>query len=93
MKRCVELVDARLGVELPEPLTAYRRAPLGADERLAVDPYLTDDPDGRFAALAPATLRALPMSERPAFARAVGFPEGSDPKERVLSIVERLRSS
>lgn len=93
IKRCVELVEARLDIELPEPLAAYRRAPLGADERLAVDPYLTDDPEGRFAALAPATLRALPMSERPAFARAVGFPEGSDPKERVLSMVERLRSS
>lgn len=93
LKRCVELVEARLDTELPEQLADYRRATLTADERLAVGPYLSDDPEGRFAALAPATLRALPMSERPAFARAVGFPDGSDPKERVLSMVERFRST
>ena len=92
MQRCLKLVEARLEVELPEAFTKYRRAPLEADERLAVDPYLTDDLEGRFAALAPATLRALPMADRAAFARAVGFPDGSDPKERVQSMVERFRS-
>lgn len=92
MKRCLQLVEGRLEVELPEEFRAFRRASLHADERLALDAYLNDDPEGRFAALAPATLRALPMGDRAAFALAVGFPEGADPKERVVSMVERFRS-
>ena len=92
MQRCVTLLGERIDAEVPEHLASFRRAAVVADERIAINPYLTDDPQGRFSALAPATLKALPMSDRAAFALAVGFPEGSDPIERTRSIAGRLLS-
>ena len=90
MQRCVKLVMDRLNVSLPERLTAFRRAVVVANERVAINPYLTDDPAGRFSALAPATFKALPLGDRPAFAQAVGYPEGSDPIERTRELTKRL---
>lgn len=90
MQRCVKLLRELLDVELPEHLAAFSRGAVLADERIAINPYLTEDPQGRFSALAPATLRALPMADRGAFALAVGYPDGSDPIERTRSMVGRV---
>jgi len=92
IQRSVVLIADRLATVLPERLESYRKGPVVADELTAITPYLTDDPEGRFVALAPATFRALPVSDRASFARAVGFPEGSDPVERARSVVGRIRS-
>jgi len=92
MQRAIKLTVDRLNVEVPERLVSFQRAPVVADERIALNPYLTESPEGRFFELAPATLRALPLNDRPAFARAVGFPEGSDPVDRVRVMAGRLKS-
>lgn len=91
VQRAVRLVEEELGIELDEGLRAYRHNAVPQAEAAAIEPYLTSDPRGRFAALVPSTFRALPMSERASFARAVGLPDGVDPSERVRSIIDRLR--
>jgi len=91
IKRAVRLVEARIEVELPEAMEAYRYQPVSRRELDMIAPYLTEDPAGRFAALAPSTLKALPLADRAAFALAVGLPAGSDPKERARSLVGRVR--
>ena len=91
IQRTVTVLRSRLDTEIPDRLENYRTASVVADERTAIGPYLNEDPGGRFAALAQATLRTLPISERAAYARAVGFPEGSDPVDRLKTIVERVR--
>lgn len=90
VKRAIALVQSRLDVELPDVLLEVKQRKPDAAQTEAIEPYLTDDPRGRFAALAPHTLRALPAKDRPAFARAVGFPDGSDPVDRVRSLVKRI---
>lgn len=89
IKRAVRLVQSRLDTELPDQLAGYGHSAVPADELEHIASYLDDDPRGRFAALAPATLRALPLSERPAYAMAVGLPEGSAPVDRVREILRR----
>lgn len=91
VKRAIALVQSRLDVGLPEDLLDIKQRKPEASETAAIEPYLTDDPQGRFATLAPHTLRALPAKDRPAFARAVGFPDGSDPVDRVRSLVKRIQ--
>ncbi len=89
--RAVRLVTQRLSVELPSELNRYAKLSLSADERAAIEPYLIDGHAGRFGALAPATLRALPLGERPAYALAVGLPEGAEPVDRVKELLNRRR--
>lgn len=91
IKRAVRLVYARVDVELPEELDAFRHQAVPRNELEMITPYLTDDPAGRFASLAPATLKALPMSDRAAYALAVGLPDGADPKARVRGLVKRAK--
>ena len=92
VKRAVGLVQSALDVELPEVLLQVKRHTPDTAETAAIDPYLTDDPRGRFASLAPHTLRALPARDRAAFARAVGFPDGTDPMNRAKSLIRRARN-
>ena len=89
IRRAVGLVTGQLDGDLPEPLVRYVHEPVEAAELAAIDPYLTDDANGRFAALAPSTLRALPMSDRAAYALAVGLPDGTRPRDRVSSLIKR----
>ncbi len=89
VRRAVGSVNGRLDVDLPESLGRYLHEPVDAGELAAIDPYLTDDPRGRFAALAPSTLRALPMADRAAYAMAVGLPDGTRPRDRVSSLIRR----
>ncbi len=89
IRRAVGLVNGRLDGDLPEPLARYVHEPVEAAELAAIDPYLTDDANGRFAALAPSTLRALPMSDRAAYALAVGLPDGTRPRDRMSSLIKR----
>ena len=91
VQRAVKLVADELGIELPEGLARYRHEPVEASERSAIGPYLTNDPRGRFAALAPATFKALPRTDRVAFARAVGLPDGTNASDRVRSLIDRVR--
>jgi len=91
IRRAVGLVNGRLDVEMPESLGEYLHELVDASELAAIDPYLADDHDGRFAALAPSTLRALPMSDRAAYALAVGLPDGTRPSDRALSLLARRR--
>lgn len=91
VRRAVRLVEDQLEIELPTWLGRYRHEPVDATELAAIEPYLSDDPRGRFAALAPATIRALPLGERPAFARAVGLPDGVDAVARAKSLIARVR--
>jgi len=92
IKRAVREVQARLDAELPEWLVSYAHQQFPIAELDQIAPYLDDDPSGRFAALAPATLRALPMSERAAYAMAVGLPDGSDAVGRVRDLLRRRSS-
>lgn len=89
VKRAVRVVQARLDVELPDDLTGYKHRPLPAAELELVSVYLDDSVGGRFAALAPSTLKALPLSDRPAYALAVGLQDGSDPLGRVRDLLRR----
>ncbi len=91
VQRAVRLVANELDLELPEKLTEYRHLPVAQEERDLIKPYLSTDPRGRFAELAPATLRALPIADRVAFARAVGLPAGSDVRSRLRAIIDRTR--
>ena len=70
--RAVSLVHKSLTVELPEIVTHISRHNIAHDEVSMISPYLTTSPRGRFAALAPATLRALDPRDRAAYAIAVG---------------------
>lgn len=89
VQRAVRLVESTMSVELPEVLGRYRYAPVGRTERKWIDLYEIDDPRGRFAALVPATFWALRPTDRPAYARAVGLPDGVAPAARLRSIVDR----
>lgn len=91
INRAASLVESELKVQLPNGLAQYRHEPIPSDERAAIDPYLSDDQGGRFAALAPATFRALPLSDRAAYALAVGLPAGSQPVDRIRSMLTRRR--
>lgn len=91
VQRAVRLVVDELDVELPDKLAEYRHVPVAQSERDLIEPYLSTDIRGRFAELAPATLRALPMADRVAFARAVGLPDGSAVLGRVRAIIDRTR--
>lgn len=91
VRRAVRLVVDELDAELPETLMEYRHVPVAQAQRDLIIPYLSTDARGRFAELAPATLRALPIADRVAFARAVGLPEGSDVRGRLRAIVDRTR--
>lgn len=92
MQRAVSLVRSSLDTALCEQLDRYRAVDVPAEQRLAITPYLTSDPRGRFSALVPSTLRALPAADRVAYARAVGLPDGEDPKQRVIELVNRVRN-
>jgi len=89
IRRAVRLAQQQLSVDLPDDLLAFVHEPVDDDDQNALDPYLDDDGSGRFAALAPATLKALPMTDRAAYALAVGLPAGSNPADRVKSILKR----
>ncbi len=91
VQRAARLVENELGIELPEPLSALRHRPVPPAEHDMIGPYLTTGAGGRFADLAPATLRALPMADRVAYARAVGLPDGSDVLDRFRSLLNRRR--
>jgi hypothetical protein len=91
LRRAVRLVSNQFDVELPDALARYLHEPVNAAELAVINPYLTDDPSGRFAALAPATLKALPLGDRTAYAMAVGLPSGSNPLSRVKSMISRQR--
>ena len=92
IQRAVTLVESGIDVDLPDWLAQYRHSDVEQVALDALEPYLSDSPGGRFADLAPATLKALPMGDRPAFALAVGFPSGSDPVDRVRSMIKKLPS-
>lgn len=89
VKRAVRLAQARLDATLPQFLSDYAHRPVPAAELEMIAPYLDEDPRGRFAALAPSTLKALPLGDRASYALAVGLPEGSDPVGRVKDILRR----
>ncbi len=89
IKRAVRLAQARLDAELPDELVRYVHAAVPASELEMIAPYLTNDSSGRFAALAPSTLKALPLADRPAYALAVGLQDGSDPVGRVRNMLGR----
>ena len=91
IKRAVRLVDGRLDIELPDALASYRNKPVPREELEMITPYLSDDPGGRFAALAPSTLKALPMSDRAGFALAVGLPDGTNPRDRARDLLKRAK--
>lgn len=91
VRRAVRLVEDKLEVELPKALGNFVSEAVDPKEAAALDPYLTTDKGGRFAALAPATLRALPLRDRAAFARAVGLPEGTEVKDRLRGLLDRKR--
>lgn len=88
IRRAIRLVERRLRCSLPAELSWYRTASVDAAEIQALEPYLVEE-EGRFAALAPATFRALPMSDRPAYALAVGLPEGAEPLDRIKDLLKR----
>lgn len=90
--RAVRVVSQRLGDVLPAELSRYDRISVDAAEQAALEPYLVEGTSGRFGALAPATLKALPLSDRPAYALAVGLPEGTEPIGRLKELVLRRRS-
>jgi hypothetical protein len=52
-----------------------------------LEPYVREG--DRFAGLAAATLRVLPMQERAAYALAVGLPEGAKPLDRMKVLSRR----
>lgn len=89
VRRAVRIVERRLGFALPGELSWYGKASVDADERAALEPYLTEQDEDRFDAMAPFTFRALPMSERPAFALAVGLPDGTEPVARFKELFTR----
>ena len=89
VRRAVRIVERRLGVTLPEPLRSYGRAVADQAELAALEPYLASGDGGRFGALVPATLKALPMADRAAYALAVGLPEGTEPVERLKGLLKR----
>ena len=90
--RAVRLVANRLGDILPSELSKYDQISVDEDERSALAPYLVEGDSGRFGALAPATLAALPMGERAAYALAVGLPDGSEPVSRLKNLFSKFRS-
>lgn len=84
MGRAVEIVGNTLGPVLSKSLRLYT---LDADDHALLEPYLrTGD---RFPALAAATLRSLPLADRPAYALAIGLPEGASVVDRVKTIRRR----
>ena len=91
VRRAVGLVQDRLDVELPTALRRFGQDPVDVGELEAIEPYLTDDASGRFAALAPSTLRALPLLDRAGYALAVGLPDGARPADRVSALLKRWR--
>ena len=93
VKRAVRIVRERLDCDLPDRFVGYAHKPVPAAEIDMLEPYLVDEPGGRFAALAPSTLKALPMADRPAYALAVGLPEGSDPVGRARDLLRRRGGS
>ena len=84
--RAVALVSDQLRCQLGERLEAYTYEP-GDEELLA--PYLVNG--DRFPGLATATMRALPKVDSIAFARAVGFPDGTNRAERVRELLRQRR--
>ncbi len=89
IRRAVRLVEQRLKTPLPEALRSYASASVDKAHFDALEPYLMERDGSRFGALAPATLRALPLSERAAYALAVGLPEGSEPIDRIKGFLNR----
>jgi len=91
VQRAVKLVEAELAIELPQAIRGWRNRPVPTAQRELVEPYLSTNSRGRFADLAPATLRALPIADRVAYARAVGLPDGTDVIGRIKDLVNRRR--
>ncbi len=81
LARASHLLESQLGVESPVGLRSFTMSTAGRD---MLEPYLVHG--DRFPALAAATLRVLPLAERPAFALAVGLPEGARPAERAREL-------
>ena len=81
LARAAHLLDAQLGVEVPVGLRSFTMSTAG---REMLEPYLADG--DRFPALAAGTLRVLPLADRPAFALAVGLPEGANPADRAREL-------
>lgn len=91
IQRAVAHVRGNLGVDIPPELARFETIAVDPKQAAALEPYSTTDTRGRLAALAPATLRALPLRDRPAFARAVGLPDGVELAGRLRSLVDRTR--
>ena len=89
IRRAVRLVNQRLKAPLPEALRSYANAAVDSAHFDALEPYLVERDGSRFGALAPATLRALPLSDRAAYALAVGLPEGTEPLDRIKGLLNR----
>lgn len=81
LARAAHLLQHQLRVEVPVGLQTFTMSSAG---RELLEPYLLHG--DRFPALAAATLRVLPISERPAFALAVGLPEGTNPADRAREL-------
>ena len=89
IRRAVRLVEQRLKAPLPEALRSYANASVDKTHFHALEPYLVEQDGSRFGALAPATLRALPLADRAAYALAVGLPEGTEPIDRIKGLLNR----
>lgn len=89
--RAVRIVSKRLGDVLPPELSKYETITVKPEEQSALEPYLVEGTAGRFGALAPATLRALPPRDRPGYAVAVGLPDGAEPIDRLKELIGRRR--
>lgn len=81
LARAAHLLHTQLGIEVPVGLQSFTMSTAG---REMLEPYLRDG--DRFPALAAATLRVLPLVDRPAFALAVGLPEGASPADRAREL-------
>ena len=89
IRRAVRIVERRLGFALPSELSWYGKASVEKADLAAMEPYLVERERGRIDALAPATFRALSMSDRAAYALAVGLPDGTEPVSRIKEIFKR----
>jgi hypothetical protein len=81
LARASHLLQHHLGIEPPVGLRSFTMSTAG---RRMLEPYILDG--DRFPALASATLKVLPLSDRAAFALAVGIPSGTKPADRAREL-------
>lgn len=84
----VQTTERGYGLPLPSELSWCAKVSIDAADLEALQPYLVKGEEGGFGALAPATLRAMPMRDRPAYALAMGFSIGSELIDRLNCLIK-----